>query len=117
MVGKLSLIVGTKDTVDRPLSGRTATAVTTDTKHEADALIQEDGRITTSELCAATGIGNWRLWPSSEKLATENFAQGWRRNWSPLNTKQPEILLCSAKDGDYFNISIFCVLNHIKIHK
>jgi hypothetical protein len=49
MVGKLSLIVGTKDIVDRPPSGRTATAVTTDTKHKADALIQEDGRITTSE--------------------------------------------------------------------
>jgi hypothetical protein len=57
VVGKLSLILGAKDNDDRPPSGRTATAVTMETKHKADELIQDDGRITTSELCAATRIG------------------------------------------------------------
>jgi hypothetical protein len=68
-------ILGTKDTVGRPPTGRPATALTTKTKDKADALIQDDGRITISELCAATGIGKLAVMAISENVARENFAQ------------------------------------------
>ena len=82
--------MGAKDTVDRPPTGRPATAVTTETKDKADALIQDDGRIRISEMCAATGIGKLAVMAVSENMARENFAQNGCRNCSPSNTKQPE---------------------------
>jgi len=77
--------------------------VTTETKDKADALIQDDGRITISELCAATGIGKLAVVAISENLARENFAQNGCRNWSPSNTKQPENTYrqnCSSAVGE-----------------
>lgn len=64
--------------------------MTTETKDKADALIQDDGRITISELCVATGIEKLAGMAISENLVTENFAQGGCRNWLPSNTNQPE---------------------------
>jgi hypothetical protein len=45
--------------------------VTTETKDKADAQIQDDGRITISELCVATGIGKLAAMAISENLSTE----------------------------------------------
>jgi len=55
--GEEAQILGAKDAVDRPHStGRPATVVTVETKDKVDALSQDDGRITISDLCAPTGI-------------------------------------------------------------
>jgi len=45
--------------------------VATETKDKADALIQDDGRVTISELCVATWIGKLAFMAVSENLATE----------------------------------------------
>jgi hypothetical protein len=83
-------ILGAKDTVDRPPTGLPATAVKTETKDKADALIQDDGRIRISEMCAATGIGKFAVMAILETMVRENFAQSGCRNCSLSNTKQPE---------------------------
>jgi hypothetical protein len=44
-----------------------------ETKDKVDALIWDDCRITTSELCTTVGIGMQQLWPSSENLAKESL--------------------------------------------
>ena len=105
MVKKLRFWV--QRTLDRTPTGRPATAVTTETKNKADALIQDDGRITISELYAATGIVELALMAISENLARENFAQSGCRNRSPPNTKQPENtsrqnFSSTVTDGDIF---------------
>jgi len=48
---------GENDGGDRPRSGRTHTAATTETKDAVDVAIRGGRRIATSELCAAVGIG------------------------------------------------------------
>jgi hypothetical protein len=70
---------GEKGAGDRCRSGRPATAATTEIKDNDDASIPDGRRITTSELCAATGTGKLAVTVIISELGYRNSAHGGSR--------------------------------------
>jgi transposase len=68
---------GEYDNGDRPRSGRPATAATMENKDKFDALIRDDHLITTSELCAAIGIGKPAVMAIIRKLGYRKVCAKW----------------------------------------
>jgi transposase len=104
---------GEKDIGDRPRSGRPATAATKENKENVDALIRDDRRITTSELCSAIGTGKPAVMvSSSENLATVNLRKVGAENAHRRTQNSLEKNICveylrrNEKDGDAFLLRI-----------
>jgi hypothetical protein len=64
-------------------------------KYKVDALIRDNCHITTSELCTATGIGTWQLWPSSENLAAESLHKVRAENTHRGTQNSPKKKICA----------------------
>jgi transposase len=87
---------GEKETGGRPRSGRPASTATTETKEKVDALIRDDGRI-TSALCAATGIGKPVLMTIIRELGYREVCARWVLKMFTVElNKQPEKHLCTT---------------------
>jgi histone-lysine N-methyltransferase SETMAR len=102
------VLSGEQDIGDMPCSGRPATAATTENKDKVDALIRDDRRITTSELCVAIWIGKPAVMAIIRELGYRKVCAKWVPKMLTVEHKTArknicaELLQRSEKDGDAF---------------